>query len=166
MADNPIGAAGGIIGGFIQQLAIGLQWNAESTAINQRIRTAQDNADAAASASADAIARGNREGGLLRLRASQYGAQVQSAYQGGGVDPTVGTPASNAAYIEASGEQDAQTAANNAWREAFGYKKQQTRFTAERDAARREYDSAALSYALTSTGSAVKTVGSVAGMAG
>lgn len=85
-------------------------------------REAKDNAALAASAAADAIARGNQEAGRTRTDTTKLVAEQNVAYANSGVDPTVGTPASVMADTRAMGELDAKTLENNAAREAWGFR--------------------------------------------
>lgn len=157
---------GAMLGGFLQMLQLGMETDAERTNLERAQRTAEDNAALASGAAADAVRRGNYQGGLIRLKGTQYGAQMQSAYQGGGVDATVGTPADNAAYISASAEQDAQVAENNAMREAFGFKVQKKRFQSEAGYARSAHGGVEARAAIKASAIGLNTIGSVAGTQG
>lgn len=133
------GESGGSIAGYGQVAADVFGFLGNMLAQDASTKSAQSdmaeldiNAGLAADAAGDALLRGNVEAGKLRLRASQMVSEQQLAYQAGGVDPTTGTPATNAEYTSAVGELDAQTAANNAAREAWGYKQQQAGFQRKR----------------------------------
>jgi hypothetical protein len=79
------------------------------------------NQQLAEQAGADASARGGQQAGRIRMQASQLAARQRVAFANSGVDITTGTPVQVAAGTAAMGELDAQTARNNAAREAWGY---------------------------------------------
>jgi hypothetical protein len=67
---------------------------------------------------------GTREAGKVRSAGSQLIARQRVAYANSGVDTSSGTPLSVMADTRMLSELDAQTAANNAAREVWGYKMQ------------------------------------------
>jgi hypothetical protein len=83
-----------------------------------------DNLVAVRQQEADARARGGYAAGQLRMQASQLAARQRVAYANSGVDISEGTPAATMAATRVMGELDAETAVNNAAREAWGYQRQ------------------------------------------
>lgn len=94
-------------------------------------KEAVENATMAREAAADATARGNQEAGRTRIKASQLIGAQKTAYAASGVDSTVGTAADVQASTRMVSELDAKTIENNAAREAWGFRKQGSRFTGE-----------------------------------
>lgn len=86
-------------------------------------KQADANTAMANEAAADALARGTKDAGVLRMEGSQAAARQMVAFANSGVDATVGTAANVQAGTKAAAELDALTAENNAAREAWGYKK-------------------------------------------
>lgn len=167
MADIGGGIAGGgdVFSDVMQFIGSALAWDETSKQINREIRAADDNAQIAAAASADAIRRGNIEAGKLRMQGTLAASEAAVAYQGAGVDATVGTAAENQGAIAQGAELDAQVAANNAAREAWGQRRQKTAFEAEKQAAREKYNAAQTQYSLNQVGTIVKTGGDAWSMA-
>lgn len=159
MADMGSAISGGsdVFSNILSFFGNALAWDAKSKALQTDMQTADENAQLAAAASADAIRRGEIESAKLRIRGTQANSQLQAAYAAGGVDATVGTPADIQEYGAAVTQLDAQTAENNAWREAFGFKKQKQAFERERQRKRDEYSAEQTSYSLNQVGAVVKT---------
>lgn len=114
------------------------------------------NAALAASASANAIERGNIQAGIARMQGSQAVAQQSVAYAGGGVDENEGTPAVNAEATAAVAELDAQTAQNNAAREAWGFRTQETRFQNQKKQSMDAWNAQNTQYSLNQIGTIAK----------
>lgn len=72
---------------------------------------------------ADSLEQGGVQAGRLRQRGSQVLAQQQVAWANNGIEATVGTPADLASATALAAELDAQTAKNNARREALGHRR-------------------------------------------
>lgn len=70
----------------------------------------------------DALQRGSMAAAQLRMRGNQLAGQQKAAYAASGVDSSSGSAADTLASTRAMAELDAQTAKNNAAREALGYK--------------------------------------------
>jgi hypothetical protein len=70
----------------------------------------------------DAYSRGAREVGQLRMRASQLEGSQRIGFAMGNVDATSGTAAGTISSSRLFSEVDAETARNNARREALGHK--------------------------------------------
>lgn len=105
-------------------LAVGgtaLSMHEENVAAQDAAHQANVNARIADLRASDALSRGARAAGILRTRTSKLVARQRVAYANSGVDESVGTPAQVEAATRAQGELDAQTAKNNAAREAWGY---------------------------------------------
>jgi hypothetical protein len=83
-----------------------------------------DNLTAIRQQEADSRARGGNAAGLIRMQATQLAAKQRVAYANSGVDISQGTPAATMDATRLMGELDAQTALNNAAREAWGYERQ------------------------------------------
>lgn len=143
-----------------------LSWEQTSTSLTRDMKAADDNAQIAAMLSADAIRRGNIEGAKIRMQGTQLAAREASAYQGGGVDPTVGTPADMAMATEANTSLDAQMQVNNAYRESFGFKQQKKKFEREKQNLRSEYSAKQDQYSLNQVGTVVRGAGSLWKMGG
>lgn len=112
---------------------------------------------------ADAIARGNREAGQLKMKGSQVQAQAELGYQASGVDPTVGTPVNTAGQTAYFTELDAKTVENNAAREAWGFKRTSEQLTRKEN---REESAHNLKQTGTALGGISKAVGQAAGGGG
>lgn len=84
-------------------------------------------------AAGDALARGIREAGQVRMGASQMIGEQQVAAGASGVDPS--SAAGLAATSRAFSELDAMTLVNNAMREAWGHQVEGQQFAAEAKAA-------------------------------
>jgi hypothetical protein len=126
-------AGGSIFGDVMQFIGAMLAEDARTRQSQYAMAQADENAMIAAQAAGDAVRRGNIEAGKLRMAGTLEAAQQASAYQGGGVDATTGTASDMAQATAAGAELDAQTAANNAAREAWGYRTQSRRFKEERE---------------------------------
>ena len=94
-------------------------------------KQADANTAMANEAASDALARGARDAGALRMAGSQVAARQMVAFANSGVDATVGTAANVQAGTKANAELEALTTENNAAREAFGYKKHGLDFQAQ-----------------------------------
>jgi len=156
-AGGGIALFGELAEGIFSFVGNALAWDSKSKALMSDMKAADDNAELAAAASADAIRRGEIEAGRIRLRGSQLESSMQAAYAAGGVDPTVGTPADTQGYVAAVTQLDAQTAENNAWREAFGYQKQKKGFEREKQKLRQQYGAEQDAYGLNQVGNVAKT---------
>lgn len=99
-----------------------MQYKAEGDATAAKIQQDRENQQIADARAADALQRGNAEAGMIRMRAGQILGQQRASYGASGVDANVGTPASIQASSAMMGELDAQTAMNNAVRQAWGLK--------------------------------------------
>jgi hypothetical protein len=99
---------------------------------------AADNTKMALGAAGDAIARGQKQAGLLRMQGGRLRAEQHVDYANSGVDSNVGTAASVMASTKALTELDAKTAENNAAAEAWGFRVHGMKFQqqAQLDAAR------------------------------
>lgn len=157
---NAISGGTDMIAGILSFIGNAMAWDAKSKALQMDMQAADDNAQLAAAAAADALHRGEIESAKLRLRGSQAASQMQAAYAAGGVDATVGTPADMQQYQAAVTELDAQTAENNAWREAFGFQKQKQGFERQRQKLRQEHQAEQDAYSLNQVGTVVKTAAS------
>lgn len=117
-------------------LAMQYQANQEEQ-INKDLQT-QKNISLANAAAADAVARGNREAAITRMKGDQQQGALRSAYATSNVDTSVGTPVQAAAQNAYFTELDAKTAENNALREAWGFKTYGTQYAQQAaiDAAR------------------------------
>lgn len=89
------------------------------------------NADLADQQAEDAIARGYEASSRLRTQAAGLMGNQRSTYAASGVDPTVGSAASVTADTKSLSELDRITIANNAAREAYGYRSQAAGFRAQ-----------------------------------
>lgn len=105
-------------------LAGGVKYGADVSEEALRQQQFADNLQAVRQQEADARARGGIAAGELRMQASQLAARQRVAYANSGVDVSEGTPAATMAATRMMGELDAQTALNNAAREAWGYQRQ------------------------------------------
>jgi hypothetical protein len=157
---SAIGDFGNAFSGILTFFGNALANDARTRAAEIDMQTADENAQIAAAASADALRRGQIEAAAVRLRSGQFVSQEQVQYQNSGIDPTTGTGADLATGIEATGNLDAQTAANNAAREAWGFKRQQTGFQRQGQQLRAKYDADQVAYSLNQTGTIVSTAGS------
>lgn len=70
----------------------------------------------------DALAQGETDAGLSRMKGSEMVARQRVAFASSGVDLSVGTPVQVASSTSRWAELDAQSARNNAMRKAFGYR--------------------------------------------
>lgn len=159
-AGGAISSAADMVAGILSFIGNAAAWDNKSYALQADMQAADDNAQLAAAASADALHRGEIESAKLRLRGSQAASQMQAAYAAGGVDATVGTPADMQQYQAAVTELDAQTAENNAWREAFGFQKQKAGFERQRSNLRAQHKAEQEAYSLNQVGTLVKTAAS------
>lgn len=94
-------------------------------------KQAEANKKLADDAAADALQRGAKEAGAVRMAGSELAAAQALAFTNSGVDASVGTAASVQSGTRARANLDALTAANNAAREAWGYKKHGLAFEAQ-----------------------------------
>lgn len=114
------GIAGGVAGGVGGSMSLSDKWAAESDKAEElRLDALGKDREAA-----DAIGRGRKEAGVKRMQATQLIAKQRQAYIASGVDPTVGTAANVMADTRLMTAHDARTAEDNAYREAFGHKKE------------------------------------------
>jgi len=72
----------------------------------------------------DALTRGRKESNQQRLKGRNVQGAQRAAFAGQGVDVNTGTAASIQNETATLSELDAQTIANNAWKEAWGYRTQ------------------------------------------
>lgn len=105
-------------------LSTGLQFAGENSEDAIRQQQLADNLVAVGQQANDARARGSYAAGQLRSQATQLAARQRVAFANSGVDVTQGTPAQVMSATGTLGELDAQTALNNAAREAWGYDRQ------------------------------------------
>lgn len=105
------------------------QENEAGTEASYAIKGAEQNKQIAEQAAADARVRGAREAAVIRMQASQLGAKQRLAFANSGIDATQGTAVQTVANTAAAGELDAQTALNNAAREAWGYEVSANRYS-------------------------------------
>jgi hypothetical protein len=89
------------------------------------------NADLADAQAEDAVARGHESSLRLRTQAAGLMGTQRTAYASSGVDPTVGSAATTAAETKSMSELDRITIANNAAREAHGFRTQAASFRAQ-----------------------------------
>lgn len=111
------------MGYLIQMVGMFAELTANQESAMQSEVQSRENTALANTAAADAVARGNREAGIIRSKGTQLAGQQKMAYVAGGVDPTVGSAAQVASDSRYYAELDAQTAENNAAREAWGYRR-------------------------------------------
>jgi hypothetical protein len=142
---NVFGDVMGFIGAMLAQDASTKSAQSDMAQLDEDARIAQV-------AAGDAVRRGNIEAGKLRMQGTQAVAQQAVAYTGAGVDATVGTPADNAKATAAATELDAQVAANNAAREAWGYQKQSEKFQRQRQSRLDEWSAQNTQYNLNQIG--------------
>jgi hypothetical protein len=166
MADGDKAAAGisgggDIFGEVLNFFGNYLAWEQTSRGLTRDMRVAEDNAAIAATLSADAIRRGNIEAAKIRLQGTQLAESQRAAYQAGGVDPTVGTPADTAGATAAVTELDAQTAVNNSYREAWGFRRQKSQFERDRENLREEYRAKQDQYSLNQVGTVARGASSL-----
>ena len=100
---------------YVQQGAIKAQDRYQRTQAGITARRLQIQAEDATSRGAEAAGKIKRQTNIMR------GAQ-RAGYAGQGVAMDSGTPGMVGAETELYGEMDAQTARNNAWREAWGFR--------------------------------------------
>lgn len=154
-----IAGGGSVFGDIMSFIGAALAWDSTSKQINREIQASDENAQISAAAAADALRRGNMEAGKLRMQGTLAASEAAVAYQTSGIDATVGTAAENQGAIAAGAELDAQVAANNAAREAWGLRRQKTGFERDKQAGRDKYQAAQTSYSLTQVGTVAKTAG-------
>ena len=113
-ATAAVGMTVGLIGSGVKAFGDSQQLGAKATADQQNQRIAEIQA-------ADALQRGAYHAGQIRMRAGQIVGQQRAAYGASGVDANTGSAARVQVATRAMGELDAQTAQNNAARQAWGY---------------------------------------------
>jgi hypothetical protein len=109
--------------------ALNLKANADQTRYQQKV--AKANTDLANASAAQAIQRGNDAASVRQMEASQQIGQERVQAGAGGVDGSVGTAANVQAATRAVAAIDSKTLQANAALEAWGYKVDAARATAE-----------------------------------
>lgn len=121
--------AGDLANAYVQSSAELAQGRYEASSLRLNARLAERNA-------ADAIARGRTEGlDLSRSVQRLRGAQI-SSYAAQGVDVSTGTPADVLQETDRLGREDQKRVANNAWREAYGFRSEAAELRARANMAR------------------------------
>ncbi len=115
-----------------------------------RDRESAINVQIAQGAQADALRRGGVDAGKIRQKGSRIAEEQKVAYANSGVDSSVGTAANVQADTAAISELDAQTAKNNAAREAWGFGMKAEQLQGERTLNRKRADSARVALAVNS----------------
>lgn len=99
-----------------------LKGSAEQRQLEAKRQADLQNQQLANAQAADALRRGAFQAGQVRQRGDQIIGQERTGYAASGVDENVGTAAAVQGETAARAELDAQTAQNNAARQAWGYK--------------------------------------------
>ncbi|HWV38856.1 MAG TPA: hypothetical protein VN033_10320 [Vulgatibacter sp.] len=116
-------------------------------------RAAEANRRFSLIAAGDAVQRGQLEAGRARLAGSQVIGEQRAAFGASGIDPSTGSAAALAADTRAASELDAAIIANNAAREAWGYRNQADELARQAAGARRAGNMAAAGSLLGGLGS-------------
>ena len=114
----------------------------------------------------DAVSRGNYEAGLHRMKGSFAVGAQRAAAGASGVDSSSGTAADVYGDTRAMAELDALTTANNAMREAWGYKVQASQAGEAARIARQRADAAATGHLVQAGIGAAGTAANFAGKLG
>lgn len=115
VASTALSAGTSILGASRQAEALRMQGDYQRSIAEQNARSLDLNA-------ADAIDRGKTAASEIRKKAKALIGSQRAGFAGQGVDVNSGTAISVQDEAYTMGESDALTIANNAWREAWGYK--------------------------------------------
>lgn len=103
-------------------LGSALRGSAEQQALAAKQRADLQNQQLAEGQAADALARGAQQAGRIQMRGAQVLGSERAGYGASGVDSNVGSAAQVQGATAAMSSLDAQTAENNAARQAWGYR--------------------------------------------
>lgn len=153
---NMIGGGGGVFGDVMNFFGSMLSEDSKTKAAEYNWSLLDQNAQIASAASADAMRRGNIQAGLLRIKGAQQVSGMNVSYAASGVDENSGTAAGMQAYAAGVNEYDAQQVANNAAREAWGFKTQASRFQAQKQQSMNQWQSDVQNYSVNQIGTIFK----------
>lgn len=142
---------GAMIGGSVYKGAKEWEAGQEAGAI------ADYNAAQANMQAQDALARGNFEAGVQRLKTGALEGQQTVSYAANQIDTSVGTPKDVIAQTALIGEEEARIIKSNAVREAYGYKTKATEYKMQGKYARQRGEGEMLGSILGGIGSGIGT---------
>lgn len=159
-----MGAAGMVqaYGGMINTWASVNKMMAARDEADYQEQAAEKNRQIAQGAQSNAYERGQQEQMTSRLKYGNLKGEQAAAYGASGVSVNSGSALKTLADTQAMSDYDAKVIANNAAREAWGYRQKSEQFVEEAKMARRRKDSATLEGVLNIQGSFADALGGAA----
>jgi fermentation-respiration switch protein FrsA (DUF1100 family) len=159
----PLLLLGAVASGGLDLIGRGLQASDQKQAADAEAARLKRLAVLADMQARDAVLRGTKASGQVRMAGSKMIDQQQAAYAASGVDATIGSPAQLAGTTRMFSELDAQTTLANAYRDAWGFQQQASDLRRGSRQVQKAGEKQLLGNVLGAVGSLIQSSASVAG---